>query len=205
MLRVLRVTGIVCFILGFAGVERSEAQTYNFSFTAGALGTASINFIMGAGTSVSSVSGGTGFLTGAILSTSSSNIYGVGTAPTFTTTSPYFANGGIFPQNLSEVRAAGSEYFFEGSGAGPVINKAAGIAYSISNITCSPGCAASPSPIPGAGLYSWLALIIAGLWIKRKTIQALAKETKLGVVRVFGSARKLFSRPARAQSVQRRT
>ena len=65
--------------------------------------------------------------------------------------------------------------------------------------------ASAPAPIPGAGLYSWLALIIAGLWIKRKTIQALAKETKHGVVRVLGSARKLFSRPARAQSVQRRT
>ncbi len=64
---------------------------------------------------------------------------------------------------------------------------------------------ATPAPTPGTGPYSWLALILAGVWINRKKMKALADGGSAMAGRLRGSARKFFSRPARAQPDQRPT
>ncbi len=41
--------------------------------------------------------------------------------------------------------------------------------------------APGPAPIPGAGRYSWIVLLIGGMWINRKKIRRLAKGAAGGV------------------------
>ena len=197
MLRALRFTGIVCFILGFAGVEKSEAQTYDFAFTGiGLTGTA----ILATNGSLGIISAGTsityGGLTGSLYTAG-----GIGGNPSFgtnpilssVTASPYFSTF-----------VTGDAVFKMSDNTYDVIYNATGTndAFLLCpDVTCSTGSTGAPitvenmtiqggaAPLPGAGIYSWMTLIAGGLWISRKKIQALAKPTADGFARVLASAR----------------
>ncbi len=167
--------------LGFGG-QQASAQTYNFSFNSGA-GSGSIALVLSGLQVTGVVSGsGTSLLSGGTLSTIN-NANGTGTNPTLSnilgptyltsTASQYLVIDTATQQfqflnftdvgmgiNLDQVR------FYDAPGA--AANLVVGF-----NIDTT--LVQGPAPVPGAGLYSWMALIAGGLWINRKKIQGLAK------------------------------
>ncbi len=196
MLRVLRFTGIVCFILGFAGVERSEAQTYNFALSGTGWSIAS-GLVTFSGNNVTAISGtATGLATqgiaNGVFSWSSPHSAGFLTFISTTNyvvdvlqfapgTSPeiFFGDGPTFIHWCGGSGGSVCNYSFNASGSGVDSSNGTNIVYA----NCATACAltaASPAPTPGAGLYSWLALILGGVWINRKKIQALAKRAADG-------------------------
>jgi hypothetical protein len=158
----------------FGSNVAASAQTYDFSFTSN-LGNGSILLQTIGGATVQSASDGTGLLAGASLTTSGP--FGFGGSPTLisTTMAPYFSTHTANWIALQDT-STGYDYLLCSGNCTVEVPQDQIFQSRITDPETGTGIAIlanetlerTPAPVPGAGLYSWMTLIIGGLYINRK-------------------------------------